>query len=87
MATTIPNTPAEFPTLTIREAANADVGRIPVTRRLVMDAVEEVMLQEDRPSFRSGGALEEAGGMTSVPREESAGKDPSATGTPTADTG
>lgn len=73
MAITVPRKPAEFATVTVREAANADSGRIPVTRKLVIDAVEEVMLGEDRPSFRPGGALEEAGDLNNAPRNISAG--------------
>lgn len=73
MATTSPATPAEFPTVRVDDAANAESGRIPVTRNLVMDAVEQVMLTEDRPAFRPGGALEEAGDVTGPAPEASAG--------------
>lgn len=73
MATTSAVTPAEFPTVRVDDAANAESGRIPVTRNLVMDAVEKVMLIEDRPAFRPGGALEEAGDITGRAPDPSAG--------------
>ena len=73
MAATTSSGPAEYPILTVDDAASADAGRIPVTRGLVMEAVEAVMLQDDRPAFRPGGALEQAGGVSSASRDVSDG--------------
>lgn len=61
MTSTMQSVPTEYPEVSVEGAAHAEAGRIPITRELVMNAVERVMIEEDRPAFRKGGALEQAG--------------------------